>query len=148
MRHLEFHYKILAASAPIFNVLWIIFCFTPPCFVVMHVLQPVGICLIWPSVSVSSTFSFLLYLFCCRCEQLLGVNSNLRQELMLIKRDHGDAEQFHTLQENLALLLQTLVQKYSGLFQFWERWDCSVVTHHAITTDDYAILWKCECFFF
>ncbi|CAM4678585.1 unnamed protein product [Leuciscus chuanchicus] len=44
------------------------------------------------------------------CEQLLGVNSNLRQELMLMKRDHGEAEQLHTLQESLELLLQTLVQ--------------------------------------
>ncbi|XP_058619339.1 signal transducer and activator of transcription 6 isoform X1 [Onychostoma macrolepis] len=44
------------------------------------------------------------------CEQLLGVNSNLRQELMLVKRDHGGAEQFHTLQESLAHLLQTLIQ--------------------------------------
>uniref|UniRef100_A0A672KN93 Signal transducer and activator of transcription n=1 Tax=Sinocyclocheilus grahami TaxID=75366 RepID=A0A672KN93_SINGR len=44
------------------------------------------------------------------CEQLLGVNSNLRQELMLVKRDHGGVEQFHTLQESLAHLLQTLIQ--------------------------------------
>uniref|UniRef100_A0A8C1GCB3 Signal transducer and activator of transcription n=1 Tax=Cyprinus carpio TaxID=7962 RepID=A0A8C1GCB3_CYPCA len=43
------------------------------------------------------------------CEQLLGVNGNLRQELMLVKRDHGGAE-FHTLQESLAHLLQTLIQ--------------------------------------
>ncbi|XP_048033277.1 signal transducer and activator of transcription 6 isoform X1 [Megalobrama amblycephala] len=44
------------------------------------------------------------------CEQLLGVNGNLRQELMLVKRDHGAGEQFQTLEENLACLLQTLVQ--------------------------------------
>uniref|UniRef100_A0A672K1M1 Signal transducer and activator of transcription n=1 Tax=Sinocyclocheilus grahami TaxID=75366 RepID=A0A672K1M1_SINGR len=44
------------------------------------------------------------------CEQLLGVNGNLRQELMLVKRDHGEAEQFHTLQESLTHLLQTLIQ--------------------------------------
>ncbi|KAK7132393.1 hypothetical protein R3I93_018817 [Phoxinus phoxinus] len=44
------------------------------------------------------------------CEQLLGVNSNLKQELMLMKRDHGEAEQFHTCHETLTLLLQTLVQ--------------------------------------
>uniref|UniRef100_A0A673IGW2 Signal transducer and activator of transcription n=1 Tax=Sinocyclocheilus rhinocerous TaxID=307959 RepID=A0A673IGW2_9TELE len=44
------------------------------------------------------------------CEQLLGVNGNLRQELMLVKRDHGGAEQFHTLQESLTHLLQTLIQ--------------------------------------
>uniref|UniRef100_A0A673N9W2 Signal transducer and activator of transcription n=1 Tax=Sinocyclocheilus rhinocerous TaxID=307959 RepID=A0A673N9W2_9TELE len=35
---------------------------------------------------------------------------NLRQELMLVKRDHGGVEQFHTLQESLAHLLQTLIQ--------------------------------------
>ncbi|XP_051517084.1 signal transducer and activator of transcription 5B-like isoform X1 [Myxocyprinus asiaticus] len=44
------------------------------------------------------------------CEQLLGVNGNLRQELMLVKRDHGGAEQFHTLQDSLDGLLQTLIQ--------------------------------------
>uniref|UniRef100_A0A8C1SDQ0 Signal transducer and activator of transcription n=1 Tax=Cyprinus carpio TaxID=7962 RepID=A0A8C1SDQ0_CYPCA len=44
------------------------------------------------------------------CEQLLGVNSNLRQELMLVKRDHGVVEQFHTLQESLAHVLQTLIK--------------------------------------
>ncbi|XP_056094680.1 signal transducer and activator of transcription 6 [Rhinichthys klamathensis goyatoka] len=44
------------------------------------------------------------------CEQLLGVNGNLKQELMLMKADHGEAEEFHTLQESLALLLQTLIQ--------------------------------------
>jgi len=81
----------------------------------MHdVLQPIGICLI---LSLCFPHS-LTYLFCCRCEQLLGVNSNLKQELMLMKADHGEAEEFHTLQESLALLLQTLIQKYSGFFQF------------------------------
>lgn len=93
-------------------------------------IKPVAICLIWPFVS------SLSYLLCCRCEQLLGVNANLRQELMLVKRDHGEAEQFHTLEESLACLLQTLVQKYAG----------NVVTH-SITTDDYTVMWKCECFF-
>ncbi|KAL6483066.1 hypothetical protein MHYP_G00079380 [Metynnis hypsauchen] len=44
------------------------------------------------------------------CEQLLGVNSNLRQEVMLVKRDHGSAEHFHQLEENLNRLLQTLIQ--------------------------------------
>ncbi|XP_067302182.1 signal transducer and activator of transcription 6 [Pseudorasbora parva] len=44
------------------------------------------------------------------CEQLLGVNGNLRQELMLVKRDHGGAEQFHKLQESLEGLVQTLIQ--------------------------------------
>ncbi|XP_026099679.1 signal transducer and activator of transcription 6 isoform X1 [Carassius auratus] len=43
------------------------------------------------------------------CEQLLIVNGNLRQELMLVNRDHGGAE-FHKLQESLAHLLQTLIQ--------------------------------------
>ncbi|KTG42584.1 hypothetical protein cypCar_00003253, partial [Cyprinus carpio] len=50
-----------------------------------------------------------LHCLTVRCEQLLGVNGNLRQELMLVKRDHGGAE-FHTLQESLAHLLQTLIQ--------------------------------------
>uniref|UniRef100_A0A4W4EDU0 Signal transducer and activator of transcription n=1 Tax=Electrophorus electricus TaxID=8005 RepID=A0A4W4EDU0_ELEEL len=44
-----------------------------------------------------------------RCEQLLGVNGNLRQELMLVKRDHGSVEQFHLLEENLSHLLQLLI---------------------------------------
>ncbi|KAM9444641.1 signal transducer and activator of transcription 6 isoform 2-T3 [Clarias gariepinus] len=44
------------------------------------------------------------------CEQLLGVNSNLRQELMLVKREHGSGEHFHKLEENLNVLLQTLIQ--------------------------------------
>ncbi|XP_066527253.1 signal transducer and activator of transcription 6 isoform X2 [Hoplias malabaricus] len=44
------------------------------------------------------------------CEQLLGVNSNLRQELMLVKRDHGGAEHFHQLEEKLNQLLKTLIQ--------------------------------------
>ncbi|XP_072512625.1 signal transducer and activator of transcription 6 [Salminus brasiliensis] len=44
------------------------------------------------------------------CEQLLGVNSNLRQEVMLLKRDHGTAEQFHQLEDNLDHLLQTLIK--------------------------------------
>ncbi|XP_026877129.1 signal transducer and activator of transcription 6 isoform X1 [Electrophorus electricus] len=43
------------------------------------------------------------------CEQLLGVNGNLRQELMLVKRDHGSVEQFHLLEENLSHLLQLLI---------------------------------------
>uniref|UniRef100_A0A3B1J977 Signal transducer and activator of transcription 6, interleukin-4 induced n=1 Tax=Astyanax mexicanus TaxID=7994 RepID=A0A3B1J977_ASTMX len=43
------------------------------------------------------------------CEQLLGVNSNLRQEIMLLRRDHG-AEHFHQLEESLSRLLQTLIQ--------------------------------------
>ncbi|RXN11723.1 signal transducer and activator of transcription 5B-like isoform X1 [Labeo rohita] len=44
------------------------------------------------------------------CEQVLIVNGKLRQELMLVKRDHGDAEQFHKLEDNLAHLLKTLIQ--------------------------------------
>ncbi|XP_043080065.1 signal transducer and activator of transcription 6 isoform X2 [Puntigrus tetrazona] len=44
------------------------------------------------------------------CEQLLGVNGNLRQELMLVKRDHGEVETFNTLVESLAHLLKTLIQ--------------------------------------
>ncbi|KAK3547842.1 hypothetical protein QTP86_031969 [Hemibagrus guttatus] len=44
------------------------------------------------------------------CEQLLGVNGNLRQELMLVKRDHGSAEPIHKLEESLNRLLQTLIQ--------------------------------------
>lgn len=43
------------------------------------------------------------------CEQLLGVNSNLRQEIMLLRRDHG-AEHFHQLEDSLNRLLQTLIQ--------------------------------------
>ncbi|XP_073794221.1 signal transducer and activator of transcription 6 isoform X1 [Danio rerio] len=43
-------------------------------------------------------------------EQLLIVNGNLRQELMLMKVDHGDAERLRTLEENLARLLKTLIQ--------------------------------------
>ncbi|XP_027026124.1 signal transducer and activator of transcription 6 isoform X2 [Tachysurus fulvidraco] len=44
------------------------------------------------------------------CEQLLGVNGNLRQELMLVKREHGSGEQIHKLEESLNHLLQTLIQ--------------------------------------
>ncbi|KAB5546169.1 hypothetical protein PHYPO_G00069010 [Pangasianodon hypophthalmus] len=44
------------------------------------------------------------------CEQLLGVNGNLRQELMLVKREHGSGEHIHNLEENLNRLLQTLIQ--------------------------------------
>uniref|UniRef100_A0AAR2L341 Signal transducer and activator of transcription n=1 Tax=Pygocentrus nattereri TaxID=42514 RepID=A0AAR2L341_PYGNA len=58
------------------------------------------------TIPILSTLSFSL----CRCEQLLGVNSNLRQEVMLVKRDHGSAEHFHQLEENLNRLLQTLIQ--------------------------------------
>ncbi|XP_060794408.1 signal transducer and activator of transcription 6 isoform X2 [Neoarius graeffei] len=45
-----------------------------------------------------------------RCEQLLGVNGNLRQELMLVKREHGSGEHIHKLEESLNRLLQTLIQ--------------------------------------
>ncbi|XP_060751097.1 signal transducer and activator of transcription 6 isoform X2 [Tachysurus vachellii] len=44
------------------------------------------------------------------CEQLLGVNGNLRQELMLVKREHGSGEHIHKLEESLNHLLQTLIQ--------------------------------------
>ncbi|XP_051961263.1 signal transducer and activator of transcription 6 [Xyrauchen texanus] len=44
------------------------------------------------------------------CEQLLGVNVNLRQELMLLKRDLGGNQQIHLLQDTLECLVQTLVQ--------------------------------------
>ncbi|KAI5095631.1 signal transducer and activator of transcription 6, interleukin-4 induced [Silurus meridionalis] len=44
------------------------------------------------------------------CEQLLGVNGNLRQELMLVKREHGNGEQVQKLEESLNCLLQTLIQ--------------------------------------
>lgn len=64
----------------------------------------------------SSTF-FFFYFFGGRCEQVLIVNGKLRQELMLVKRDHGDAEQFHKLEDNLAHLLKTLIQRYAGLFE-------------------------------
>lgn len=41
-----------------------------------------------------------------RCEQLLGVNGKLRQELMLI------GEPIPELQERLGQLLQVLIQRY------------------------------------
>ncbi|KAA0707155.1 Signal transducer and activator of transcription 5B [Triplophysa tibetana] len=44
------------------------------------------------------------------CEQLLGVNGNLRQEVMLVKEDHRGDLEFHTLEESLERLLQTLIQ--------------------------------------
>ncbi|XP_056588908.1 signal transducer and activator of transcription 6 [Triplophysa dalaica] len=44
------------------------------------------------------------------CEQLLGVNGNLRQEVMLVKEDHRGDLEFHTLEESLEHLLQTLIQ--------------------------------------
>lgn len=44
------------------------------------------------------------------CEQLLVVNGNLRQELMLVKVDHGDVERLRNLEEKLARLLKTLIQ--------------------------------------
>lgn len=111
----------LAASAPIFNAFWIIFCFSLPSFVMSCVSC---------NVLASALFGLLAlciphspYLFCCRCEQLLGVNGNLRQELMLVKRDHGAGEQFQTLEESLACLLQTLVQKYAAFFFFTSKED-------------------------
>lgn len=96
----------------VFNVPWVIFSTALTGFIhtfdVTHVMQPFGL----------NVFHILFfYFFVGRCEQLLGVNGNLRQELMLVKRDHGVVEQFHTLQESLAHLLQTLIQRYAGLFQ-------------------------------
>lgn len=125
----------------VFNVPWVIFSTALTGFIhtfdVTHVMQPFGL---------NVFHNLFFYFFIGRCEQLLGVNGNLRQELMLVKRDHGGAE-FHTLQESLAHLLQTLIQRYAGLFQIWERSDCNVLRHHAITTDDYAIFWKMSVLF-
>ncbi|KAI1892222.1 hypothetical protein AGOR_G00131090 [Albula goreensis] len=44
------------------------------------------------------------------CEQLLGVNDKLRQEVILVGRDCLGAEPITELQERLRILLQTLVQ--------------------------------------
>ncbi|XP_030623180.1 signal transducer and activator of transcription 6 [Chanos chanos] len=44
------------------------------------------------------------------CEQLVGVNGKLRQEIMLVGRDYGEAEELQELQDRLRLLLQTLIQ--------------------------------------
>ncbi|XP_062872040.1 signal transducer and activator of transcription 6 isoform X2 [Trichomycterus rosablanca] len=44
-----------------------------------------------------------------QCQQLFEVNVNLRQELMLLKRDFGTDEKVHPLIENLNCLLQTLI---------------------------------------
>lgn len=48
----------------------------------------------------------LMVSFSVRCEQLLGVNGKLRQELMLI------GEPIPELQERLGQLLQALIQRY------------------------------------
>lgn len=48
----------------------------------------------------------LIVSFSVRCEQLLGVNGKLRQELMLI------GEPIPELQERLGQLLQILIQRY------------------------------------
>ncbi|KAG9340274.1 hypothetical protein JZ751_021721 [Albula glossodonta] len=45
-----------------------------------------------------------------KCEQLLGVNDKLRQEVILVGRDCLGAEPITELQERLRILLQTLVQ--------------------------------------
>lgn len=45
-----------------------------------------------------------------RCEQLLGVNGKLRQELMLI------GELIPDLQERLGHLLQVLIQRYRSRY--------------------------------
>lgn len=42
------------------------------------------------------------------CEQLLGVNVQLRQEVILVGQDHGSP--FTELQERLVMLLKTLIQ--------------------------------------
>ncbi|KAG7471825.1 hypothetical protein MATL_G00102120 [Megalops atlanticus] len=44
------------------------------------------------------------------CEQLLGVNVKLRQEVIIMGRDWAGAEPITELQERLGLLLQTLIQ--------------------------------------
>lgn len=44
------------------------------------------------------------------CEQLLGVNVQLRQEVILVGQDHGSPEPFAELQERLGILLKTLIQ--------------------------------------
>ncbi|KAJ8370031.1 hypothetical protein SKAU_G00100590 [Synaphobranchus kaupii] len=44
------------------------------------------------------------------CEQLLGVNVKLRQEIILVGRDCPGAERITEMQERLGLLLQTLIQ--------------------------------------
>ncbi|XP_063065443.1 signal transducer and activator of transcription 6 isoform X2 [Engraulis encrasicolus] len=44
------------------------------------------------------------------CEQLLGVNVQLRQEVILVGQDHGSPEPFADLQERLVMLLKTLIQ--------------------------------------
>ncbi|XP_035236988.1 signal transducer and activator of transcription 6 isoform X2 [Anguilla anguilla] len=44
------------------------------------------------------------------CEQLLGVNVKLRQEIILVGRDCPGGEPITELQERLGLLLQTLIQ--------------------------------------
>lgn len=46
-----------------------------------------------------------LHMFSIRCEQLLGVNRKLRQELMLL------VEPIPELQERLGQLLQVLIQR-------------------------------------
>lgn len=56
--------------------------------------------------------SLILSCSLLRCEQLLGVNGNLRQELMLVKGEHGSGEHIHKLEESLNRLLQTLIQRY------------------------------------
>lgn len=55
--------------------------------------------------------AFINYFLDCRCEQLLGVNGNLRQEVMLVKEDHRGDLEFHTLEDSLERLIQTLIQR-------------------------------------
>ncbi|XP_062397256.1 signal transducer and activator of transcription 6 [Sardina pilchardus] len=44
------------------------------------------------------------------CEQLLGVNVQLRQEVILVGQDHGSSEPFADMQDRLGMLLKTLIQ--------------------------------------
>lgn len=50
--------------------------------------------------------------FFVRCEQLLGVNGKLRQELMLVGELMLIGEPIPELQERLEQLLQVLIQRY------------------------------------
>ncbi|XP_076133057.1 signal transducer and activator of transcription 6 isoform X2 [Alosa pseudoharengus] len=44
------------------------------------------------------------------CEQLLGVNVQLRQEVILVGQDHGSSDPFSDMQDRLGNLLKTLIQ--------------------------------------
>lgn len=86
--------------------------FSLPFHDVFHCFSPPFLCFCLPNAPLLFPYSLIPSCSLYRCEQLLGVNGNLRQELMLVKRDHGSGEHIHKLEESLSRLMQTLIQRY------------------------------------